>query len=166
MITVTDIHTDQTATIDKADFVTTVTPWFPEAPAEVIEAIASVQDQLNRGEFITGSAIGSLGLEILSVSPSTHPGEAMSTVNVVVLDTPTAAKGVEWGLAVSDAPSLETDRVQQFLREHGACDNADTYALVVPDDLWSIELNGLPYLEVEIDAAEFAALLATIESES
>lgn len=64
MITVTDIHADQSATIDKSDFATTVTPWFPEAPAEVLEGIAEVQTQLNRGEFIAGSAVGSLGLEI------------------------------------------------------------------------------------------------------
>lgn len=64
MITVADIHSSQTATIDKADFTDTVTPWFEDAPAEVLAAIAEVQAQLNRGEFIDGSAISSLGLEI------------------------------------------------------------------------------------------------------
>lgn len=64
MITVTDIHAGQTVTIAKADFTDTVTPWYLEAPAEVLDGIAAVQQQLNRGEFIDGSAIGSLGLEI------------------------------------------------------------------------------------------------------
>jgi hypothetical protein len=64
MITVTDIHTNQTATLDRSDFADIVTPWFPEAPAEILDAIAEVQTQLNRGEFIAGSAIDSLGLEI------------------------------------------------------------------------------------------------------
>ncbi len=64
MITVRDIHTDETATIDRSDFAATVTPWFPEAPVEVTDAIAEVQEQLNRGEFIAGSAESSLGLVI------------------------------------------------------------------------------------------------------
>lgn len=64
MITVRDIHTDKIATIDAHDFADTVAPWFPEAPADVLDVIAEVQDQLNRGQFFEGSALGSLGLDI------------------------------------------------------------------------------------------------------
>lgn len=63
-VTVTDIHTNQTATIDASDFTETVEPWFPEAPAEVWQAIAETQHALNSGTFVTGSVIGSLGLDI------------------------------------------------------------------------------------------------------
>ncbi|MCM6776273.1 hypothetical protein NDR87_18735 [Nocardia sp. CDC159] len=64
MIIVTYIHTGQTATIDSADFTETVTPWFPDATAEVRQEIAEVQHALNSGTFIAGSANGSLGLDI------------------------------------------------------------------------------------------------------
>jgi hypothetical protein len=64
MITVTDIHTGERATINTYDFTDTVTSWFPEAPAEVLEGIAEVQDALNRGQFTSSSAVDSLGLEI------------------------------------------------------------------------------------------------------
>jgi hypothetical protein len=64
MITVTDIHTGAHATINVYAFTETVTPWFPDAPAEVLEGIADVQGQLNRNEFIARSAVDSLGLEI------------------------------------------------------------------------------------------------------
>lgn len=64
MITVTDTHTGAQATINTYDFTETVTPWFPDAPADVIESIAATQAQLNRGEFIADSALDSLGLDI------------------------------------------------------------------------------------------------------
>jgi hypothetical protein len=88
----------------------------------------------------------------------------MTAVNVVILDTPTTAQGIEWGLAIGEAPSLDTEQAREFLAEHCRADATDAYALVVPDELWSIELNGLPYLEADVDAAEFAALLAAIKS--
>lgn len=65
MITVTDIHTHQFAEIYPGDFADTVTPWFPAAPAEVTDAIAEVQKQLNAGTYTLGSPLAVLlGLDI------------------------------------------------------------------------------------------------------
>lgn len=64
MVTVTDIYTDTTATVAPWEFAATVTPWFPGAPADVLDTIAQVQTRLEHHEFIAGSAISSLGLII------------------------------------------------------------------------------------------------------
>ncbi|MEV0766397.1 hypothetical protein [Nocardia sp. NPDC050435] len=90
----------------------------------------------------------------------------MSTLSVVVLDTTTTADGMEWGPAAEYAPAIETDAVEQFLRENGAWDNAgtDTYALVVPNDLWDHALNSAPCFEIEVPEVQAQALTAAIEA--
>lgn len=51
MITVTDIAgTSGTVTVEAYDLAAAITPWYPEAPAEVTDAIAGLQDAINRGE--------------------------------------------------------------------------------------------------------------------
>lgn len=64
MITVTDIDTDTTVIVAPWEFAATVTPWFPDAPTDVLDTIAQVQTRLEHHEFIAGSAISSLGLVI------------------------------------------------------------------------------------------------------
>lgn len=92
----------------------------------------------------------------------------MSVINIAVLDQPTSAAGIEWGLALDDAPAIATPEVEAFLREHGAWDNSgtDTYVLVVPDELWDTELTkvNVPFMEVEVPAVQSAALTDTINA--
>lgn len=45
-ITVTDTAAGQTATIDPADLADTISPWFVDAPAEVLDAIERLQAAL------------------------------------------------------------------------------------------------------------------------
>ncbi|RBO87046.1 hypothetical protein [Nocardia puris] len=89
------------------------------------------------------------------------------TITIVVLNTTTDAPGVEYGLAVEGIPALESPEVVSFLDEHGAWDNADTdtYAIVVPEELWSAELNGLPYLEIDAPDDQVAWLVAQAQGE-
>ena len=64
MITITDkVGTSGTASVDKADAADALRPWYPEAPAEVTEAIEKLQAALNRGEY-TGDLETYLGIEI------------------------------------------------------------------------------------------------------
>ncbi|MEU7631764.1 hypothetical protein AB0C34_17500 [Nocardia sp. NPDC049220] len=85
----------------------------------------------------------------------------MSLLDIVILDTSTDAAGMEWGLALEHAPGIDTDEVQQFLIEQGAGD-ADLYALVVPDELWDNELNGRPYIKIQVPQLQAAALKVAI----
>jgi hypothetical protein len=43
-------------TADKGDVAAAITPWYPEAPAEVHEVIGKLQDALLRGEDESGWA--------------------------------------------------------------------------------------------------------------
>jgi hypothetical protein len=62
--TITDIAgTSGTVTVDARDLAETITPWYPEAPAEVYEVIEALQDQLLRGED-TGGAQEYLGVTV------------------------------------------------------------------------------------------------------
>ena len=42
-ITITDTTTDATVTCDPYDLAETITPWYPDAPQEVLDAIAELQ---------------------------------------------------------------------------------------------------------------------------
>jgi len=89
----------------------------------------------------------------------------MTTVNIVILDTPTAVRGIEWGLAIGEAPDIDTDPVCAWLAEHGAWDTpgSDIYPLVVLEEDWdSAAFAGCPYYELEIPAVQADALDAAI----
>ena len=65
MITITDrVGTSGTVTVDKDDAGEAIRPWYPEAPAEVTEAIENLQIALTRGEY-TGDLETYLGIEIV-----------------------------------------------------------------------------------------------------
>lgn len=64
MYTITDQNTGQTATVEqREDVVETIAPWFPDAPAEVTDALASLHDALQRHEY-TGDLEAFLGVKI------------------------------------------------------------------------------------------------------
>ena len=55
MITITDMVGDSgTVTVDKDDAAEAIRPWYPEAPAEVTEAIDNLQAALIRHEYTEG----------------------------------------------------------------------------------------------------------------
>lgn len=63
-ITITDeAGTSGTVTVESYDVADTIRPWYPEAPAEVTEAIDALQVALNRGEY-TGDLEAYLGITI------------------------------------------------------------------------------------------------------
>lgn len=55
---ITDNNTDQTATFDTRadDLAAVIGPWYPEAPAEVTDAIADLERQLTNGEHPAAAA--------------------------------------------------------------------------------------------------------------
>lgn len=85
----------------------------------------------------------------------------MSIVNIVILNTTTKATGLEWGPALDHVPAIDTRQARRFLAKHDAWENAhtDIYALIVPEELWDTDLNGLPYLEIEVPQAQAQALI-------
>lgn len=61
---ITDTITGREAIIhDASDIADTITPWYPEAPAEVTDAIRDLQTAVMRGEY-TGGLEESLALRI------------------------------------------------------------------------------------------------------
>ncbi|WP_068059213.1 hypothetical protein [Nocardia xishanensis] len=122
------------------------------------------RDQYDIDAIVTEIHTATGGYDVDAIEPAEFwaivERHQLATVNIVILDTTTEAPGVEYGLAVGDAPALDTDQVRAFLDQHGAWNNADTdiYALVVPEDLWNAELYGRPYLEVGVPAQQLAAL--------
>lgn len=64
-ITLTDQIVDNTATLEAEDIVTTITPWFPEAPADVIDAIHLLQTAVMQGVWVRADELAqSLGLRL------------------------------------------------------------------------------------------------------
>jgi len=52
MFTITDTTTDTQVTVEYAeDVAAAILPWYPEAPAEVTDAINELQDALLRGAY-------------------------------------------------------------------------------------------------------------------
>jgi len=50
MFTITDNITGQTVTVERFDIAESITPWYPEAPVEITEAIATLETAVTRGE--------------------------------------------------------------------------------------------------------------------
>lgn len=64
IITITDqVGTSGTVTVDKDDAAEAIRSWYPEPPAEVTEALDSLQTALNRNEG-TGDLETALGITI------------------------------------------------------------------------------------------------------
>ena len=50
-ITITDTTTDATVTCDPYDLAETITPWYPDAPQEVLDAITELQQLLTTERY-------------------------------------------------------------------------------------------------------------------
>lgn len=50
MFTITDNITGQAVTVEYFDIAESITPWYPEAPVEITEAIAALETAVTRGE--------------------------------------------------------------------------------------------------------------------
>lgn len=88
----------------------------------------------------------------------------MNDVVIAVLDQPCPIAGLEYPLATTAAPDLDTEEVHHWLEVHGAWDNADTdtYALVVPAEQWDpFALTGpVPERTVSIPRTQHARIAA------
>lgn len=63
-ITITDTCGDSgTVTVDTHDVADAIRPWYPDAPAEVVEWIDTLQTALDRGDY-TGDMESALGISI------------------------------------------------------------------------------------------------------
>ena len=63
-VTITDeCGTSGTVTVDTHDVADAIRPWYPEAPAEVVEWIDTLQTALDRGDY-TGGMESALGISI------------------------------------------------------------------------------------------------------
>ena len=50
MFTITDNITGQAVTVEYFDIAEAIAPWYPEAPVEITEAIATLETAVTRGE--------------------------------------------------------------------------------------------------------------------
>jgi hypothetical protein len=66
MITVTDTITGRSVTVERYEVADAITPWYPDAPADVTTAIADLQDGITRGEYL-GDLVEFLSIEVESV---------------------------------------------------------------------------------------------------
>jgi hypothetical protein len=54
LVEITDPNGGRSATVDQCDVAATIRPWFPDAPAEVADAVDRLQLAIDRGETRDG----------------------------------------------------------------------------------------------------------------
>jgi hypothetical protein len=62
-VSIVDQNAPHVATVDADDIAETITPWFPQAPAEVLDAIEQLQAAVLAGEY-HGELAAYLGLVV------------------------------------------------------------------------------------------------------
>jgi hypothetical protein len=81
-----------------------------------------------------------------------------------VLDAPTSAPGLEWGLATDYVPHINVKAVHQWLDQNGAWDNigTDLYALVTPNEDVEADLLRHPHLAMQVPRTQHDRLAAAL----
>lgn len=118
-ILVSDDNSDAVACIPSWDFAETVTPWFPEAPEEVIEAIGDLQTTLNRGDGPVDELARYLGLTIdygaVTATLRINEESGANIIDVIEVESPRGR--MTWEITVT--PQEDGEPYDQALRDAG-----------------------------------------------
>lgn len=120
-ILVVDTNSDAVACFDHAekDLTEIVTPWFPEAPEEVTEAIGKLEEALRAGDAIFHDLAQYLGLTLdfgpVSATLRINEESGADVVDVIEVESPRGR--MTWEITVT--PQEDGEPYDQALRDAG-----------------------------------------------
>lgn len=118
-ILVVDDNSDGVACIPVWDFAETVTPWFPEAPEEVIKTIRDLEQALSAGDAIFHDLAQYLGLTLdfgpVSATLRINQESGADIVDVIEVESPRGR--MTWEITVT--PQEDGEPYDQALRDAG-----------------------------------------------